>query len=356
VRWLVRGLAGAGAVLVAYLAWNAAPSTLVLMAFACVWGMVGLSLVLLTGWGGNVSLGQFAIVGIGAVVAGNLMVRWNADAFVALAAAGLAGALISALIGIPALRIPGFGLAVATLSFAVTLDAYILNPVNFPDWVPSRIVRPVLWKRFDLGEQRNALWLAMGGLLLAVAVVRAVRRTRIGRVVLATRDNPRFAGALSVPTTRTRLQAFVLAGAIAGVAGGINVIVLGGAGQNTFPPDMSIEVFSYTAIGGLGAPAGALLGILGFRTIDFWLGANLNSDAAAVIRAGLSGFGLLFVLYVMPGGLWQAVQRVRDAVLRRLVPSAYAIGGEGESVSARHEDAPADEVGAIASALGGRSS
>ncbi|MDX6233935.1 MAG: hypothetical protein QOH68_3017, partial [Nocardioidaceae bacterium] len=237
VRRAALALSVVSAVVVGFLAWNAAPSTIVLMSFACAWAMVGLSLVMLTGWGGNVSLGQFAIVGVGAMTAGNLLVRWNVDAFVALAAAGVVGGLISAVIGIPALRIPGFGLAVATVAFAVSFDAYFLNPVNFPSFVPSQIVRPVLWKRFDLGEERNVLWVALAGLLAAVAVVRAVRRTRIGRVVIATRDNPRFAAALAVPSTKVRLQAFVLAGAIAGVAGGIYILALGGVGQRTFPPE-----------------------------------------------------------------------------------------------------------------------
>lgn len=311
------GLAVAGLVVLT----GAAPSTMVLVAFALVWAIVGLSLVVLTGWGGTVSLGQFAVVGVGAVTAGNLLVRWNVDVFVALAAAGLAGAAVSAVIGVPALRIPGFGLAVATLAFAVTLDSYVLNPVNFPDHVPNQIVRPVLWKRFDLADERVAAAFSLGALLLAVAVVRAVRRTRPGRIVLATRDNPRFAAALAVPTTRTRLQAFVLAGALAGVAGGLHILVLGGAGQGTFRPELSIEVFSYAAIGGLSSPAGAVFGILAFRGVDFALAEWFSGDVAAIVRLSLSGAGLLVVLYLLPGGLWQAVQRARDVAVGWLLRS-----------------------------------
>ncbi len=347
VRVATAALWVVGGGLAAVLAWNAAPSTMVLIAFACVWGMVGLSLVVLTGWGGNVSLGQFAIVGVGAMAAGNLLVRYNTDVFVALAVAGVAGGVISALIGVPALRIPGFGLAVATIGFAVALDSYVLNPVNFPGWVPTQVIRPVLFKRFDLAEQRNLLVLAVIGLLLAVAVTRAIRRTRVGRVVVATRDNPRFAGALAIPTTRVRLQAFVLAGVLAGVAGGLNVVILAGAGQGTFRPELSIEVFSYAVIGGLATPAGALLGILGFRWIDFVLAAQFSGDTASILRLSLSGFGLLIVLYLLPGGLWQAVQRVRDSVLRRLVPDAYRMENRPDDDG----DAPPDEAAAIGAAL-----
>jgi branched-chain amino acid transport system permease protein len=347
VRTAGFGLWAAVAAVIAVIAATAAPSTLVLVAFAFVWAMVGLSLVVLTGWSGNVSLGQFAIVGVGAMTAGNLLVRWNVDAFVAIAAAGVVGALLSAVIGIPALRLPGYGLAVATMAFAVALDSYFLNPVNFRTFVPSEVVRPVLWKRFDLADQRVLMWLCLGGLLAAVAVVRAMRRARAGRVVIATRDNARFAGALSVHTTWTRLQAFMVAGALAGVAGGLHVIVLAGAGQGTFRPELSIEVFSYAAIGGLSAPAGAIFGVLSFRAVDYALAEWFSGQTAAIIRLSLSGTGLLVVLYVMPGGLWQAVQRVRDRGVtfimgRRLEPEAVPL-----------DAAPADEVEQISGALTG---
>jgi len=345
--WVVLGL------LVVFFAYNAAPSTVVLIAFAFIWAMVGLSLVVLTGWGGSVSLGQFAIVGVGAMTAGNLMMRWNVDLFASLLAATVVGALISAAIGLPALRIAGFGLAVATLGFSVVLDAYFLNPVNFPDYVPNEIVRPVLFKRFDLESRAAVMWLCLACLIVTVAVVRAVRRTRPGRVVIATRDNPRFAGALSVPTTAVRLQAFMLSGAIAGLAGGLYVVTLGGAGQSAFRPEMSIEVFSFAAIGGLATPAGAVFGILSFRTIDFVLAAQFDSDLAEILRLSLSGFGLLAVLYLLPGGLWQAVQRLRDIAIRALLRRQgtevdWDPDDEGPSLT---DDQPADEVSTIAGAL-----
>lgn len=354
VRWAGAGLCGIGALVTAYLVATAASPTLLTVAFAAAWAMVGLSLVVLTGWGGSVSLGQFAIVGVGAMVAGNLLMRFNVDVFVAILAATAAGALVSALIGVPALRISGFGLAVATISFAVSLDAYFLNPVNFPDLVPDDVIRPTLFKRFDLQDERVLALLAVTMLLLSIGVVRSLRRTRPGRNVIATRDNVRFAGALGVPTTLTRIQSFVLAGAIAGAAGGLYIVIAERAGQGTFRPEMSIELFSYAAIGGLASPAGAVLGILGFRAIDFMLSQQdwLDPEDAAIIRLSLSGAGLLFVLYLLPGGLWQGVQGLRDRGLRLLGvvddggrPDLLPTGGDGG------DDAPADEVGAIASAL-----
>ena len=92
--------------------------------------------------------------------------------------------------------------------------------------------------------------------------------------------------------------------------------MLAGTGQGTFRPTMSIEVFSFAVIGGLGSIAGALSGVFFFRGIDFVLAENFSGDVAAILRLTLTGSGLLFILYFLPGGLWQFVQRQRDRYLR----------------------------------------
>jgi branched-chain amino acid transport system permease protein len=316
VRWPVLGLAGLGALAVVVVAAQASPATVVLLSFAAIWCLVGVSLVVLTGWGGSISLGQFAIVGVGAMTAGNLMQRWNVDFFIASLAAVVAGGVIAALIGVPALRIRGLYLAVTTLAFAVALDSYFLNPVNFSSFVPESVLRPDLWKRFDMSSEWVTFYVCVAIVGLAVAVVRSVRRTRMGRAMIGTRDNERGADALAVPTTRVKLQTFVFAGGLAGLAGALYVLVLSGSGQGTFRPTMSIEVFSFAVIGGLGSVAGAISGVLFFRALDFILVENFSGDAAAILRLSLTGSGLLLVLYFLPGGVWQFVQRQRDRYLR----------------------------------------
>ena len=148
-----------------------------------------MSLVVLTGWGGQISLGQFALVGVGAIVAGNLVSRWNVDLFVTLAVAAAAGSLAALLLGIPALRIRGPFLAVVTLAFAVVLDGYVLNPNVFPDLIPQDVTRPLLWARLDLEDERYMLWFCLAVLSLGVVLARGVRRSRSGRLLIAARDN-----------------------------------------------------------------------------------------------------------------------------------------------------------------------
>jgi branched-chain amino acid transport system permease protein len=265
---------------------------------------------------------------------------------------------VAVAIGLPALRIRGLYLAVTTIAFAVALDSYFLNPVNFPDLVPSTTFPPVLWKRFDMDSQWVRYEFCLAVVALAAAVVRAIRRSRPGRVMIGTRDNERAADALAVPTTRVKLQTFVFSGALAGLAGALYVLVLTpvGAGQGTFPPGASIEAFSYAVIGGLGSVAGAMSGVLFFRILDFLLAKQLSGEVVTIVRYSLSGAGLLWILYFLPGGLWQFVQRRRDAYLRKtadrhdlLVPSLVADKRQDDADGS----APAaeDETEVIAGAL-----
>jgi branched-chain amino acid transport system permease protein len=351
VRWVQLGIAGLAGLALLIVPLQSQPSTVVLMSFAVVWGLVAVSLVVLTGWGGNISLGQFGIVGLSAMAAGNVVMRWNADLFLAIAAGVVAGAVVSVLIGLPALRIRGLYLAVTTIAFAVALDSYFLNPVNFSSFVPDRIHRPVLWKRFDLDSQWVTFYLCLASLALTAVVVRRIRASRAGRVMVGTRDNERAAAALAVPTTRVKLQTFVFSGCIAGLAGALYVVVASGTGQGSFHPNMSIEVFSFAVIGGLGSIVGALSGVFFFRLVDYLLAQHASGDLAAILRLSLTGGGLLMILYFLPGGLWQFVQAQRDRYLRWV---AQRRGLHVPSLVADRrveEDHPEDETQVISGAL-----
>jgi len=304
------------------LSWG--PSNQLLAAIAVVWSMVAVSLVILTGWGGHISLGQFAIAGMGGLLSGNLLASTSLDYFLVLLGAGAAGAVTALIVGLPALRIRGLFLAVTTLAFAVALNSYVLNRDNFSSIIPGDITRPVLWERWDLERGYPMYALCLSFLLLSVLAARSVRGTRAGRVIIATRDNERAADSASVPTTRIKLAAFLVAGTIAGIAGGLHVAILHGINQGTYSPEMSLEVFSTAVIGGLGSVSGAIGGVLLFQ----WLG---SITALGDIRPLLSGAGLLVVLLVFPGGLAQLAANLRDRALRRiaerhdiLVPSLVA--------------------------------
>jgi branched-chain amino acid transport system permease protein len=353
VRGTVWGVAALGAAALILVPLVLTPSTVTTLTFTLVTSLIAVSLVVLTGWGGNVSLGQVGIVGIGAMAAGNVMTRWNLDLFLGLAAGMFVGGLVAVLIGLPALRIRGFYLAVTTLAFAVALDSYFLNPVNFSSFVPETTYPPILWKRFDMESQWVRYYFVLGTLVAAVALVRALRRSRGGRVIIGTRDNERAASAMAVPTTRVKLQTFVLSGVLAGLAGALYVITLApvGTGQGTFPAGRSIELFSMTVIGGIASVAGGISGVALFSALDFALGKVFSGDIVAILRYSLSGFGLLMVLYFLPGGLWQAVQRVRDRWLRGVAKRHEVDVPVLDDDDTEHPDHAEDETEVVAGAL-----
>jgi branched-chain amino acid transport system permease protein len=328
--------------------WSA--STQLTAAFAIIWAMVGVSLVVLTGWGGNISLGQFGIVGVGAIVAGNLVAKTEVDLFIALLLAGLAGAAVALVVGLPALRISGLFLAVTTLAFAVALNSFFFNPDQFGSLLPNNVVRPFLWERFDL-ESNYAMYLfCLAFLGLSVLAAMGVRKARAGRVVIGARDNQRAADAAAVPTTNVKLSAFILSGVIAGIAGGLHVLCLHALGQNTYSPVDSLTVFCTAVIGGLGSLGGAILGVLIFRWME-------TITALGDLRLLITGTGLLVVLYALPGGFGQLMLNIRDRYLRWvanrhdiLVPTLVADKRADESDGALEEHAP-KEAALLESAL-----
>ncbi len=322
------------------------PSNQFLAAVAMVWGMAAVSLVILTGWGGHISLGQFAIVGVGALVAGNLIADYNVDYLVVLLASGAAGAVISLLVGLPALRIKGLFLAVTTLALAVALDKYVINVNNFPSIIPSggTVDRPILWERIDLNDGYNMYVTCLALLVLSILAAQGMRKARAGRVIIGTRDNQRAADAAAVPTTSVKLSAFITAGVISGVAGGLHVLLLTGVDAGTYQPYDSLNLFATAVIGGLGSIAGALVGVLLFRFLE-------TITALGDIRAGLTGGVLLIVLLVLPGGIGQLLYNLRDRVLIRLADRRGILVPSLVADKRDPAQGAANEVGLLQSAL-----
>jgi branched-chain amino acid transport system permease protein len=346
VRWAKVGVLAVVILLFVWVpsTWSSTNQYLGVLAIATA--MVAVSLVILTGWGGHISLGQFAFVGIGAIVAGNLIEN-RVDLFFAIIAAGAAGAISALVVGLPALRIRGLFLAVTTLAFAVALDSWFLNTNERGSIMPQGLRNPILWERIDLAG-RYALYLtALAFLGLSILVALGTRSARSGRVVIATRDNQRAADAAAVPTTNAKLSGFLLSGTIAGIAGAFYMMAISSVGQNQFEPSLSLDAFTTSVIGGLGSLTGAITGVLLFKFLATW-------QALGIYRLGVTGAGLLVVLLVLPGGLGQLLFSVRDRYLRwvanrhdLVVPSLVADKRTDDST----EDHAADEVDLLQGAL-----
>ncbi len=279
-----------------------------LAAFMAVYGVIAVSLVVLTGWSGQLSLGQFAFVGLGAAVTASLLVHAHADLFLALPAAAVTGALAAVLVGVPALRIRGLFLAVTTLAFGVPVSTFLLNSAYFPELTPPTLSRPVLIERFRLDDPLVFYYFCLACLAVTLVLARNFRHSRAGRVVVAVRDNERGAAAYAVDPVRAKLTAFALSGALAGFAGGLYVVGLRGVPFSGFNPEQSLVVFTMVVIGGATSLPGALMGAVYVQGAQYFL-----TGAAQLLATGA---GLLVLLLVVPGGLSQVAYLLRDRALR----------------------------------------
>jgi ABC-type branched-subunit amino acid transport system ATPase component/ABC-type branched-subunit amino acid transport system permease subunit len=316
------GLGAALAVAVVAPVWASSASR-VLMTSVVLFALMGLSLVVLTGFAGQVSLGQFAFVGLGAVVGGRMLQLGYAPWMALLYSIG-AGAVAALVIGLPALRIRGLFLAVTTLAFAAATGTWLFGQRWLVTVIGSRtslqIDRPSFFG-IDFHDTRRYYWLCLGVFVLTAAMVNRLRATGIGRAMMAVRDNEPAAATLAVPPRRVKLLAFVLAGMIASMAGFFYGGLVVRFGSASFSPVESLNLLAMVIFGGVTTITGAVLGALWVRGIPYFFGANAGLLA--------SGMGLLVVLLVLPGGLAGLAFRLRDRFVRWLtgVP-VDDVGGE----------------------------
>ena len=271
-----------------------------------IFSIIGLSLVVLSGWAGQISLGQVALVAIGAAVSSKLTLEWNVDLTLALLAGGAVGAVAAFVVGLPALRLRGLYLAVTTLVFAMSVISWLLND-RFFSWVPgsTRIERPPLFGRVEIESPTRFYVYTLVVLAISMMAVRGIRRSRTGRAILALRDNEKGAQAYALSATKLKLTAFTISGTLAGVAGGLFAHLNHSFDLASYGVGKSLEVFTASVVGGLGSMFGAVLGAVYLRGTEWFV-------TAEEWRFLSSAAGVLLVLLVVPGGLGALVIRIRD--------------------------------------------
>jgi ABC-type branched-subunit amino acid transport system permease subunit len=304
-RWqlLSRGLLVVGALVVALAPTALDASDTYLLASVFATSVVTVSLTILTGWAGQLSLGQWAMGGCAAVLGSRFVGVEGMPFWLAFALAGVVGAVIALLVGLPALRLPGTLLAVVTLGFAVASSSWLYDQKWFRG--TGTLERPV-WV-----SVRWYYFLTVVLLAVALLVVRTLQRARFGRNVVAVRDNPVQAAAMGISVTRTKLGAFVLSGVLASYGGFLWAAGSGAASSQSFPAVKSIALLAAAIIGGLGSIGGAVLGTLYIVGIPL-----LAPDSWSWMGALTSGLGLLLLVLVLPGGLARLVFGARDLLAR----------------------------------------
>ena len=277
--------------------------------------MVAVSATVLTGWAGQLSLGQFAFVAIGAY----LTAYYGQDmGFVpALALGTLWGVGVAIVIGLPALRVRGLYLAIITLGFSLAVSNHVLLTDRLNTYFSgygTRLDPPILkiplLGEFDLTTDKDAYYyLCFVALIVVIAIVTHLRRTGVGRTLLAVRDNDVNAAAYTVSPTRAKLIAFGLSGGVAAFAGGLFAARNATMFPDYFTPSESIRVLSVAVVGGLTSVTGAILGTLVVVAVP------LVFSNTQELQLFASGIGMLILILYVPGGLISIIESGRHQLL-----------------------------------------
>ena len=225
--------------------------------------IVLLSIVVLTGYAGQLSLAQYSIAGFGAYVAGRLVAVFDIPFLLGLLAGVAAAVPLGVIFGLPAVRTRGINLAIVTLGLGSTIELMLFKNRNYTGGVQgTQVGNPDLFG-FDIGSINHpdrygifVLVLAM----LAVVVVANVRRGRSGRRLIAVRTNERAAAALGINVMVAKLFAFSLASAIAALGGIALAFRLSSISYESFSNFTSITYVGLALLGGVGQLLGAFVG------------------------------------------------------------------------------------------------
>jgi ABC-type branched-subunit amino acid transport system ATPase component/branched-subunit amino acid ABC-type transport system permease component len=284
-----------------------------------VYLIIALSVTVITGWGGQLSLGQFGFVALGSYL--TIYFANDLPYLVALPIGVMWGVIAAVIVGIPALRVKGLYLAVVTLGFGLAIRSWFIVGEKFaPGGGGSAQLnvdrnegfRLIFWtvkgNNFD-GVYYFTLLMA----LVSVVVVWRIRKTGIGRSIIATRDNETASAAYTVAPNRAKLLAFAVSGGLAALAGGLLPLVARNAQFKVdgllFDFDESLRIVSVAVVGGIGSITGALLGTLLIIAVPLFF------DGTKQVELFASGFGMLIVLLYFPSGLISIVHAARDNLL-----------------------------------------
>ncbi|MGH3442412.1 MAG: ABC transporter permease subunit [Nitriliruptorales bacterium] len=284
--------------------------------FGVSYALMAISLNLLMGYAGQISLGHAGLLGVGAYVSGILTARYVVPNLVALLVAGTLGAVVALVIGLPALRLRGLYLAITTIAFVVMMEGSVLQiPALSRGSAGVTLPRPEAW---SFVFTSNADFLAYLLLFLVVFWVldENVLRSKLGRAFRGIRDDEQVAQAFGVDVGSYKLLAFVLSGALAGVAGALYGHLLLSANSAVFDLGFSLLLLVFVVVGGLGNRTGVVVAALAFGILPAIFREVIEVEALRRFLEGwefiLGSALLVYTLATHPSGLGEAFRERRE--------------------------------------------
>jgi branched-chain amino acid transport system permease protein len=295
------------------------------LAFVGIYFIAIVGLNVLTGYSGQISLGHGAFMCFGAYTTAILSSNYDVGEYWTIPVAGVLTGVFGFLFGLPALRLSGVYLALATFGLATSI---VLVAKRFEGFTGGGQGKTVSLPSSPIGGLTTNQWLSY--LTWAIAAVMfglawLLLRGRLGRAFRAVRDAPIAAVSSGVNLARYKTLAFGIAAAYAGVAGSLLAIAISYVNPDTFPVSLSILLLTGAVLGGLGALEGMLFGAAFIQfapNLAESISKTLNYNEATIQPTVFYGAILLAVLFVLPTGAAGLIQHLRSTLAPRLAPRA----------------------------------
>jgi branched-chain amino acid transport system permease protein len=285
------------------------------LTLAMVYAIAILGLNLLTGYNGQFSLGHSAFFAIGAYTAAIMMDRFDLAYYWTLPAAGIVSFVFGVLFGLPALRLQGIYLALATFSLAVATPQ-LLKSTPLEHWTGGVqgivIIKPDAPFRLPLSSDQWLYYVTLAMVVIMFGAAANFINSRTGRAIVAIRDNPIAARAMGIDIASYKALTFGVSAFYTGVAGALGAIVIQFVAPDSFTFAFSIALFVGLVVGGVGSIPGALFGGLFVLFVP-----NIAEHFSKGLAGAVYGVILILVIYLMPSGAAGLVRLIASKFTRK---------------------------------------
>ena len=282
--------------------------------FVLIYSIVGFGLMLLTGYTGQISLGHAAFLGVGAYSEALLQAA-GMPFVVSLASAALLSAAVGIIVGLPALRLKGIYLAIATLAFNVIVEEIITRWESVTGGSSGKLLKAIDLFGFRLSSQESFYYLCLALTVLSCLALINLLRSPTGRAFVAIRDSEISASCLGIDLARYKTMSFALSAALTGVGGALYAHKVTFISPEQFTLIQSIELVTIVIIGGIGSLHGAVLGAAFYIMLPQGISIAKGWLPDAIPQAGLQSvvFGLILVGFIIfePHGLYGRWYKIR---------------------------------------------
>lgn len=300
-------------------------STITLINLGGIYVIASIGYNILLGYAGQISLGHAAFIGIGAYITANLSIKYNIHFLLALMASILVTAVLGFLLGLPALRLEGNYLAIATLGFGVAFEHIFMEFEGFTGGFSGlKGIHPPKVFGFELKSRISMYYFILFFIVISVIVARNIINSKTGRALMALRDSEIAAGSLGVNTAKYKTIAFVISAAYAGAAGSLWAYLFRQVYPQSFGMGVSLNLLAMIVIGGLSSISGSIIGALFMTMLPEYIKAIPIKNASSIIT------GILLILTVMycPYGINQIFHVIRLKVKNIFVNEQKVSSGQ----------------------------